>query len=446
VAPVLAPGEFWDHDQVVQCGLLSDADGFTMSGAPVHVDRILNVSGTPTLEFLDPTRSRPLAGLRFLDLGAYVAGPFASRLLGDLGAEVIKIEPRQGDPLRGIPRTFILTNAGKKSVIADLKTDQGRQQIHTLVRGADVVHHNYRAGVAERLGVGPQDLRAINPDIITVTTSAFGPSGPMAADPGFDMVIQALTGIEVRAGGNGNTPLWCRMPFVDFVSGALAAAGTLMALYERRNRGTASDISTSLLDAGMFMMSDLVRLQDGTFVMSRELDHQQLGTHPAERIYRATDGWLAVAVRSNHMAAELLEELGLAGEHDSNYPSWGQHVNEALAKRISQRECDELATALQRRDVWAQRCIQDGWAVLQRSEPAQRAGLVVVRTHRRYGEVAGIIGGFVEFSRVGTETAALGAVPELGQSAAWSTRPVVRSMTDVGQQRRTEREVEECQT
>ena len=151
--------------------------------------------------------SRPLDGIRILDFSRVLAGPLSTALLADLGAEVIKVEPPTGDDYRvigpmknGISSLFTALNRNKKSLTLDLKHPQAAQTIAALAQQVDVVVENFRPGVAERLGVGPEALRRINPGLVYVSVSGFGQTGPLSHQPAYDIIVQAMSGLMEATG------------------------------------------------------------------------------------------------------------------------------------------------------------------------------------------------------------------------------------------------------
>src|SRR5260370_40318092 len=152
-------------------------------------------------------RLRPLDGMLVLDFGAYMAGPFANRLVADLGARVIKVEEYGGDPMRGPQLRLLLgVQRSKESIAVDLKSAEGRAIVHDLVRKADVIHNNMRVGAMDRLGMGVEELRALNPRLIYCHSSGYGNAGEWSRLPTFEPLHSALTGMLRRTGGEGNPP------------------------------------------------------------------------------------------------------------------------------------------------------------------------------------------------------------------------------------------------
>src|SRR5436853_3791621 len=177
-----------------------------------------------------------LEGVRVLDFGIFLAGPFTDRLLADLGADVIKVEEVTGDPGRGLGANSTCVNKGKRSLAVDLKTPEGLAIIRRLVPRVDVVHHNMRLGVAERLGIGYAQLKALNPRLVYCHSSGYGATGPRAYNPTFEPLHSALSGMLALTGGEGNEPM-TYLTHMDFGVGLNAALAILMALIERERSG-----------------------------------------------------------------------------------------------------------------------------------------------------------------------------------------------------------------
>jgi len=292
---VLQPGECWSEPQIAQSGLIgSNDEGQRFVGSPIRI----RWTDTHWRERATSGKGMgPLAGLKIVDMGAFVAGPYASTVLADLGAEVVKIESPAGDPNRGTLPSFASANRGKKSVTIDMKSTRGQELARQLCRNADVVMNNFRTGVSRRLGVDAETLHKAFPHLIVLESSAFGSAGPKAMNAGFDPIVQAYAGLEHRSGGESNPPLWSRTIMVDYTAGLLGAISILLCLFARTRRGMGSEINVPLVNAGVFLASDLVQESDGAFRGTSAINGEQTGRHPAECIYRTGDGWLAVAAR-----------------------------------------------------------------------------------------------------------------------------------------------------
>lgn len=434
--PVLQPGECWDEAQVSACRLVTtDAHGWRTVGA-----RPLNFTSPGTSHRPVPGRSArrskqdqdalPLNGFRIVDLGNFVAGPFASRLLGDLGADVIKVESPSGSATISGFRTVYSSNCNKRSLCLDLKSAEGLAILADLCRTADVVHHNFRVGVAERLGVSPYDLHAFNPELVTLETTAYGHVGPKRLQPGFDMVMQAWCGHEARAGGEGNAPLWVRSPMIDYAAGALGAIAILMGLYQRETTGITADASVSLLSCALFLQSELVWSPVSGFTGAPLLDRELTGTHPAQALYHARDGWIAVAARDDGMAYRLASTLGLPSLPAAR-ADWGPRERTLIARAARAWELKKLLDALRANAVWAQACVNDGWSSVIEARAGPLGARAEVVEDRRYGRVRGLVGTLVEFddARVGREH--LRAAPTLGEHTPELLQELGRSEAQV---------------
>ena len=211
----------------------------------------------------------PLSGVRVLDLSQALAGPFGSRILGDLGAEVIKIEqPGVGDSSRRFPPYFLEgesayflgMNRNKKGLTLNLKSEKGKEIFRKLVRVADLVYENFRPGVMDRLGLGYKALKEINPRIIYCTISGFGTSGPLKDKPAFDGMVQAMGGAMTVTGTKDGPPLLMGYPMGDVGGGLYAVQGVLAALYAREHTGVGQEISISLLDVQIALQAHIGQL------------------------------------------------------------------------------------------------------------------------------------------------------------------------------------------
>lgn len=208
--------------------------------------------------------SGPLAGIRVLDFTSVVSGPVCTQVLGDLGADVVKVEPPIGDfsrlsggtPHAGLNGFFVQNNRNKRSIVLDLKSPDAVEVARDLARAADVVVENFRPGVADRIGIGWDRLREGNERLIYVAVSGFGPTGPYANQPAYDHLIQGLTGFMPVQGGEG-APRMVQSVIGDKVGGMTAATGVLAALYERERSGRGQRIDVPMLDAyAGFILTD----------------------------------------------------------------------------------------------------------------------------------------------------------------------------------------------
>ena len=298
--PVLGPGEALVDPHLAEVGLaVSERAGGhddVLLGPPI------TVAPVPWTDLVD---SRPpastergglLAGVRVVDFSAFVAGPLAAEVLADLGAEVVKVEPPAGEAMRAAAYAIAACQRGKRSLALDIGAPEARPVVERLLRWADVVLHNFRVGVAERLGIDEATVASLNPGAVYCHASAFGPSGARATYPGNDALMQAVCGFEVANGGAGNDPIAATWIPIDMAGGWVAAAGILAGLYARAAGGPGQRVATSLLGAGMLLHGG-VYLRDGEVVRGPALDGDQTGFGPGYRLYRCAGGtWLALVV------------------------------------------------------------------------------------------------------------------------------------------------------
>src|SRR5579859_599628 len=244
----------------------------------------------------------PLAGLRILDLGTILAGPYAGSLLAELGADVIKVESPAGDPFREPGFVF---NRGLRGLAIDLTSAAAREAFYGLVRGADAVVDNSRLGVLERLKIDYPTLAHINPGIVTMSVNGFGEQGAMAPKPGFDPVLQAMGGMMTAQGGDSD-PVLFTIAVNDIAAATLSVLGVCLGLYERTTSGAGQRAWTSLVGCAAMMQSgELVRFAGRSPALRGGRDFA--GPSALDRFYRVADGW----VRLQAPDTERLQAAGL---------------------------------------------------------------------------------------------------------------------------------------
>lgn len=261
----------------------------------------------------------PLAGVRVLDLSAYIAGPYGCSLLADQGADVIKVEPPGGDNLRNYPstleaesRAFLGVNRSKRGVVLDLKRDDARAVLYRLLREADVLVHNFRPGVPERLGIGYQTLSALHPRLVYCAVTGYGETGPMKDKAGYDQVLQTMTGMCAMQGKRGGPPELIYGSVVDYYAAALLAAGVSSALYERERSGQGQYVGVSLLRSALTMQSArMVWAQGEGHDISRDMRSGGVtGIHPTR------EGFLYISANTPRFWRALCAKTGLQGLAD----------------------------------------------------------------------------------------------------------------------------------
>jgi crotonobetainyl-CoA:carnitine CoA-transferase CaiB-like acyl-CoA transferase len=256
-----------------------------------------------------PGFPRALEGLRVVDASSFIAGTFGPALLADYGADVLKVEPPEGDPYRIFALGFLAVNQGKRGVQLDLKDPSDRRAYLELVARADVVVDNLRPATATRLGIASTDLHATNPRLVHCSVSAFGTKGSWAPRRGFDPLVQALSGL-LHAQGGDDIPMIATMPVHDIGGGTVAAFGTLAALYAREHTGQGQVVQTSL--AGVSVM-----LQSGELVSYRGRPPSPIGgrdfagPRAGYRLYECQNGWICVAASTRDQMSGLLRALDL---------------------------------------------------------------------------------------------------------------------------------------
>ncbi|MWA03532.1 CoA transferase [Actinomadura sp. LD22] len=300
--PVFGPGEALADPHLAETGLAvprsEEGHRDVVVGTPISV---LPLSAVPRTGDRAPAPAAErtgdlLAGLRVVDFSAFVAGPLAAEILADLGADVIKVEPPGGEAMRAAAYAVAACQRGKRSLALDIGAPEARPVVDRLLASADVVLHNFRVGVSERLGIDEETVARLNPNAVYCHASAFGTGGRRAKSPANDALMQAVTGYERAVGGEGNEPLAATWIPIDMAGGWIAAAGLLAGLYARAAAGQGRRVATSLLGAGMLMQSGVFE-RDGAIVRGPELDGRQTGYGPGYRIYEGGDGeWFALVV------------------------------------------------------------------------------------------------------------------------------------------------------
>ena len=256
----------------------------------------------------------PLAGIRVLDLSAYIAGPYGCTLLADQGAEVIKIEPPGGDNLRQYPstlenesRAFLGINRSKRGIVLDLKHARDHARLLKLVRGADVLVHNFRPSVPARLGIDHDRLNLINPRLVYCAVTGYGDTGPMKDKAGYDQVLQTMTGMCVMQGKRGGAPEIIYGSVVDYYAAALLAAGVSSALYERERSGLGQYVGVSLLRSALTMQSARMVWAEGEALdIGRDMRSGGVtGLHPTR------DGYLYISANTPRFWQALCAKTGM---------------------------------------------------------------------------------------------------------------------------------------
>ena len=247
----------------------------------------------------------PLEGVRVVDLSQVMAGPFCTMLLGDLGADVIKVEPPNGDLSRSMggrrlqmkgkdQAPFFALNRNKRSIVLDLKQEGDRTQMQTLLRSTDVMVESFRPGVADRLGIGYEAVRQINPRLVYASISGFGHTGEWADRPGFDLIAQGMSGVMSVTGSSEAEPVKCGVPISDLAAGLYAANGIQAALRAREKTGRGQHVETSLFESALGLSVWEATEYWATGEAPRPLGSSHRLSAPYQA-FRAQDGYLTIA-------------------------------------------------------------------------------------------------------------------------------------------------------
>jgi len=260
----------------------------------------------------------PLSNIRILDLSLIMAGPYCTLILGDLGAEVIKVErPGVGEGARGVPphyfegesAYFIAMNRNKKSMTLDLKSVKGKEIFYALAKSSDVVVDNFRPGVVKKLGVDYDTLKKINPRIICCSISGYGETGPLKDRPAFDLIIQARGGIMSYTGEPGGMPVRMGAPMGDLTGGLFAANGILTALYQREHTGRGQQIDISLLDCQISLLTYRAQYYFVGNEIAQPVGSGHTSIHPT-RAFKTKTFDIVIDCNTQNIFTELCDAIG----------------------------------------------------------------------------------------------------------------------------------------
>ncbi len=293
--------------------------------------------------------SRPLEGLRVLDLTHMLSGPFATMMLADMGAETIKIEPLKGEATRrwlendpefsieGMGVYFLTLNRNKKSVAIDLKAPEGLAVFYDLVRQSDVVISNFKADVPGRLKIDYESLRSVNPGIINCCISGFGSDGPDHDRPSFDLVAQGTSGMMSVTGTDADHPVRTGTPMGDIGAGLFAANGILAAVYERSKSGVGQHVDISMLDCQVSLLNYLVSMYGFNGIDPKPMGNAH-SVHVPYNTYRASDGHIVIAVLTDKHWQKLRIVLQCEDLDKPEFDSQaGRNANREFIERMINR-------------------------------------------------------------------------------------------------------------
>lgn len=415
--PELHPGEVFDEPQARHNQMVVDvldpllgeleqvAPALRFAGTPFEIRGGAPVAGTAAgLVFTGPRpwdvgpraegpdRRAPLDGVRVLDFGAYYAGPYSSRLLADLGADVIKVEPTAGDQLRGLSRPFRSAQSGKRSLAADLKHAGLDDARRALVAWADIVHHNLRPGAAERLHLGYEDAQVIKPDVIYVYAPGWGSSGPDMYRQSFAPLLSGYVGVGFEVGGAFNPPMF-PLGNEDPGNGLLGAVAMLMALLHRQRAGRGQYVENPQLNATMTHVAHIARTPDGEMLNAGRVDILQRGVGALDRLYETADGWLVVVAPSDEQARVLAGALDIPLTDEDRFATWASRcdhddaLTDLLSTAFRARTTGEWLETLHGAGVAAAEPVPHNCTTFLRDPENQRTGRAAEVADATYGRV-----------------------------------------------------------
>jgi crotonobetainyl-CoA:carnitine CoA-transferase CaiB-like acyl-CoA transferase len=372
---------------------------------------------------------RPLAGLRVLDLTRVVAGPFATAIFADLGADVIKIEaPRTGDDYRYGPSppgqtslSFQNNNRGKRSITLDVRSADGRELLLRLVDRADALVENFRAGYLAKCGLGPEVLQARNPRLAVASLSGFGQTGPRAGEPSYDIVAQATGGMLSMTGFPDGPPVRAGGATADYVGGLYLALGVVVALLERERTGVARVLDLSNQDCIFAIADSAATIYAGIGAKMERVGNAHPFTSPYD-CFATKDGYVVVGTASNKLFRKLCEGIGRPelgrDERFKNHRVRAANrpaLTQILAAWMGARSCDEALAVLgpEGVDVPAARVSSPDELI---DDPQLVArGMIERHAHPQLGEIV-FHGNALQLSGMAKRERAL--APELGEANA----------------------------
>jgi len=312
--------------------------------------------------------SKPLKGIRILDLTHMLSGPYGGMILADLGAETIKIEPLTGEGTRkllatdprnsldGMGAYFITLNRNKKSVCIDLKSPEGLKIFHDLVANSDIVLNNFAAGVPARLGIDYESLAVINPRIITCSVTGFGSDGPGSHRPAFDQVAQAMGGGMSITGHDPQHPVRSGIPIGDLGGGMFAVMGVLAALHERERSGLGQHVDISMLDCQISLLNYMATM----YFLSGE-NPFPIGNshfvHVPYNTFRCADGFIVIAVITDNFWTNLKTVLNCPlldkPDYDHQPGRWQdrEFINNRINEILQQNSCEHWLARLEEKRI-----------------------------------------------------------------------------------------------
>lgn len=348
-------------------GLVVREHGWCAAGWPGHAD---------PAQVID----QPLTGIRILEFSNWFAAPYGNRLLGDLGALVIKVEPMQGDPMRPLPNPWEGGTRAKRSVVIDMKRNESRHLVERLLATTDVVQHNFRPGAAERLAIDYPAVRALNPNVVYGYAPSFGSIGPKSSLQSFAPLLSGFVGATLEAAGEGNPP-HTTLGSEDYFNGQVSAFAILLGLVRRERSGEGIFVETPQLHSSLLSISHWYKTSGDLRSTIPHLDHEETGWSPTYRIYQCLIGWICVTcVTEGHR--KRLEQAVL----DLDLPA--SSLAESLQDRFVERPAEDWLDVLTEAGVPCEVVREDSWFEEFLGDPAMvESGLVNDYVHPLHGRV-----------------------------------------------------------
>jgi len=307
--------------------------------------------------------SKPFAGVKILDFTRVLAGPYASYQLALLGADVIKVEAREGDEMRfgtrsndwekrGMAAPWVAVNAGKRSITMDLKSPKAIEAIMRMVPKVDVVMENFRPGVMDKLGIGWETLKKVNPRLIYCAVSGFGQVGPDKATAAFDGMIQAMSGLMSITGFPANGPTRVGFAGADVMSGFTAAFGVASALYQRTHTGKGQLVDVAMIDAVTGFLAQQFTEHMMTGRVHEQAQNLSVTRKPTGNLFKTKDGWMVLAVMTDPQFQRLMKVLGCeTALGDPRFADWPTRI----ANNTALHEIVEAAMKKETSTTWAEK-------------------------------------------------------------------------------------------
>jgi crotonobetainyl-CoA:carnitine CoA-transferase CaiB-like acyl-CoA transferase len=380
---------------------------------PARAAQTLAAGRAATANARDRPLRHALQGLRVLDFASFFASPYGARLLSDLGADVIQVESPSGDQMRPLPNPFEAAQRGKRNVVVNLKTAEGRAIVHELVRSADIVIHNYRPGKVEKIALDYKTLSALNPQLIYCHLPGFGSSGPRAHQKSFAPLQSGFTGLLFEAAGAGNKPVASAEGNEDYYNGLLGGVALLMAVEQRARTGKGVYIESPQLHSSLFVTSHLFLGPKGESLPAMQLDNEQRGYGPLYSLYRTSDDWICLACVGVGAFARLKQALGLPNNLAAGD---AEGVARELTARFAASTAEAACSLLRQNGVACEIPAKEPMVPkLLLQEWAQTSGRVFVQAESMYGPIREV--GFT-MHLSDTPGQRKGTAPRLGQHTA----------------------------